>query len=504
MNQTLKWKYLAVVLLLVMLSIFVRVVYDKYQHEQQFEREINVLSESTNLFFNDLIVGLKDKYMTLTQHYANEALIRQAMTERDRQTLFNYVVNDYLYLKKQDPNLHTMHFIDANNRTVLRMHQPKLFDDDLTSIRPIVRDANATQQALQAFEVGRNGITYRITTPMISSQGQHLGLLEFGIRPNYFVERIEQRFAIESAVLVKTTSLGRLLKPHTFDEVKGLDFSIIQATPIFEQLFAQVDLRHQRQVIEYEGKSYLVMTNLDQVNHQGEVVAKVLIAKDITELRERMNQDLLSENALNLLVLLFLCAVIYVMFSRYSRALAASYDTIAALHVQSSQLKNQANTDELTGLYNRRFFNESLQTALGLKQHGSLLFFDIDNFKQINDHYGHRKGDQVLVDLAHMLESFFRHDDLIVRWGGEEFAVFINGMEEADAFKKAEKFRHYVEHASKTHLSLPFTLSGGVSEIQAEDTVDSLIHRADQFLYFAKMHGRNKIIAAQHLHSGLN
>lgn len=503
MNQTLKWKYLAVVFALILLSVFVRVLYDRQQHEIQFERDIHQLSENTNLFFADLVDGLKDKYITLTQHYANEVLIKRALAQRDRAGLFNYISTDYRYLQTQDANLHTMHFIDTQNRTVLRMHQPGLFDDDLTDVRPIVRDANRTQQNLQGFEVGRNGITYRIATPLINQQGEHLGLLEFGIRPNYFIERIEQRFAIESAILVKTSSLGKLLKPQTFDEVKGLDFSIIQTTPVFQHLISQVDLRNKRQVIDYEGKSYLVMTNLDQMNHEGEVVAKVLIAKDITDLRQRMNAQLWMENALNLSVLLFLWGLIYVMLTRYGKALEASYDTIQALHVQSSHLKNQANTDELTGLYNRRFFNHSLQSALSLKQQGSLLFFDIDNFKQINDHYGHRKGDQVLVDLARMLVSFFRHDDLIVRWGGEEFAVFINGMDETEAFKKAEKFRHYVEHASKTHLSLPFTLSGGVSEIQAEDTVDSLIHRADQFLYFAKMHGRNKIITSHHLQAGL-
>lgn len=498
MNTALKWKYLVVVFLLILLSLVVRVIYDKHQHEQQFEREIQALSLNTNLFFNDLVDGLKDKYITLTHHYSNEDLIRTYLANRYRQALFDYISTDYQYLISQDANLHTMHFFDPQNRTVLRLHQPALFDDDLTHVRPIVRDANRRLQNLQGFEVGRNGITYRIATPLINQQGEHLGLLEFGIRPNYFIERIEQRFAIESAILVKTTSLGKLLKPQEFEEVKGMDFSIVQTTPIFRHLFAQVDLRNDRQVVDYEGRSYLVMTNLNQVNHEGEVVAKVLIAKDITELRHAMNQELWTQNALNLFVLLFLWGVIYFMFTRYGKALEASYETIQALHIQSSHLKNQANTDELTGLYNRRFFNQSLEAALALNQQGSLLFFDIDNFKHINDTYGHSKGDQVLIDLAHMLESFFRHDDLIVRWGGEEFAVFINGMEEPEAIKKAEKFRHFVEHSSKTHLSLSFTLSGGVTQILAGDTVDSVFHRADHHLYYAKSHGRNIIIGTNH------
>lgn len=493
MIRSLKWKYLALIFVFTLVSVLMQMLYANFKHEQQMHQRVATLGADTQLYFNDLINALREKYLTMALHYGNEPILRALVEQRNHAGLLNYAAADYDSLRMLEPNLHIMHFIDTDNRTLLRLHQPELFGDDLTNLRPIVRDANATQQALQGFEVGKNGITYRITTPLINPQGVHFGVIEFGVRPHYFVENLVTRFAVESMILVQSESLGKLQSNHGFSQING--YAIIQQTPFFEDMFHQVDLTQESQIVEYKGKSYLVLTNLNQLNHKGEIVSKVVIASDITLIKTENNQSLLKEAILNLMVLLFLLAMIYVMFGRYTHALENSYETIQALHLQSSQLKNQANTDELTGLYNRRFFNESLQKIVEYSKTGSLLFFDIDHFKQLNDAHGHQAGDRVLVELAQMMLNFFRQDDLIVRWGGEEFAVFITDMSEKDAYQKAERFRHFVETSSSIHQPFAFTISGGVTQLNRGDDLDEVFKRADERLYAAKEQGRNRVVA---------
>ncbi|MBE0493272.1 MAG: diguanylate cyclase [Thiomicrospira sp.] len=494
MTHKIKWKYLSIIFGFILVSVVVQTINANIKHQKHLESQVQSLGVDAHLYFQDLIEGLTDKYLMLSLHYAYEPHMTPLMQTRNHAGLLSYVQADYDRLRSMESNLHTMHFIAPDNHTILRLHQLDQYGDDLTEIRPIVRDVNREKIAMHGFEVGKNGITYRITTPLINQKQEHLGVLEFGVRPNYFVEKMVDRFNVESMILVESTSLGKLQTTYGFEGLNG--FSIIQQTPLFKELASLVNLKRQSQLLNYQGRTYLVLTSLDQPNHKGEVVSKVVIATDITDIQNENQHSLLAESILNLLVLLFLWMVIYIIFSRYTFALENSYDTIQALHLKSHQLRTQANTDELTGLYNRRFFNESLQKMLDYGQTGTLLFFDIDHFKQLNDAHGHQVGDEVLVEFAHMLTGFFRQDDLIVRWGGEEFAVFINNMPEAEAYQKAERFRQFVETSSNNHQPYVFTISGGVAAINSTRRLDDAFKLADARLYQAKETGRNQIIGS--------
>ena len=495
MNNKLKWKYLVYVFIFILASVLARGMYDYHKHQSILKQDIDKLTQDSHLYFSDLKRMLKDRYVVLPHHYANEPFMASVFQQKNREALHAYVIHDYQRLQREDSNLHIMHFIDTQNHTLLRMHQPNNFGDDLTHIRPIVRDANQLKLPLQGFEVGKNGITYRIATPLINHRGEHFGLLEFGVRPNYFVEKMVSRFGIESMILVKSDSLGKLLADYRFEQMG--DYSIIQQSALFKKLMSNLTLDKQSYTVKVDGQTYLIITSLNQTNHQGEVVSKIVVAKNISEIVKQNNLSLLKENAVNLFGLLFLLVLVYAMFSRYGRALENSYHTIQALHIKSHDLKNQANTDELTGLYNRRFFNQALTRILELKESGSLVFFDIDHFKSLNDAHGHHAGDKVLIELASMMQNFFRQDDLLVRWGGEEFVVFINNISLEDAVNKADRFRAFVESSATKHQPFAFTISGGVTHIRADDTLDKLFQRADQRLYAAKETGRNRIIGAE-------
>ncbi len=158
------------------------------------------------------------------------------------------------------------------------------------------------------------------------------------------------------------------------------------------------------------------------------------------------------------------------------------------------ELERLATTDALTGLCNRHRFNELLQqeVARARRYHAplSLIMFDLDYFKNINDTYGHAVGDQVLQAVADVIRENVRTTDWVGRWGGEEFMVLCPEATEKDAVLTAEKLRGLVEsHTFETVKTI--TVSCGVTRFKAHDSVDAFVSRADDGLYRAKDKGRN-------------
>ena len=163
-------------------------------------------------------------------------------------------------------------------------------------------------------------------------------------------------------------------------------------------------------------------------------------------------------------------------------------------------IEENAKADSLTGLHNRRWLEETYTRELKRSNDGnfnlSAFMLDIDHFKHINDTYGHLAGDQVLIAVAQEITRCLRPSDMPVRYGGEEFTVFLPNTTVDNAKVIAERLRSGVE---KIRIALPtgemisVTISVGFTERQPEDTVESIIKRADDALYHAKESGRNRV-----------
>lgn len=160
--------------------------------------------------------------------------------------------------------------------------------------------------------------------------------------------------------------------------------------------------------------------------------------------------------------------------------------------------KAAAETDPLTGLHNRRGFFEGASTLIaghrGKTSPVSVIVFDLDHFKSINDRFGHDTGDAMLGLFARVIRRTMRADDIIGRLGGEEFVAILCGTP-AEAGIAAERVRAAFEAASNApeSLGIPATVSAGVASGLADVAVDHLIARADSFLYQAKAKGRNRV-----------
>ena len=155
-----------------------------------------------------------------------------------------------------------------------------------------------------------------------------------------------------------------------------------------------------------------------------------------------------------------------------------------------------ANTDLLTDLYNRRKIMNLLNTEMKRAQrYGrtfSIIMFDLDDFKQVNDNHGHQAGDTMLSGIGQIITDQARDTDLCARWGGEEFLVICPETNIQGATEIAERFRRATESATLLK-GVRLTLSLGVTEFKTEDSIDALLNRADKALYDAKDKGKNQL-----------
>jgi diguanylate cyclase (GGDEF)-like protein len=173
------------------------------------------------------------------------------------------------------------------------------------------------------------------------------------------------------------------------------------------------------------------------------------------------------------------------------------------LELAQEALIDMANKDPMTGLYNRRYFNEISSTLLQLAKRNSqslsLLMIDIDRFKVINDNYGHLVGDEIIKELANIFMELTRESDIVVRFGGEEFLILLPDTDISGAALIAKKIRETV-YSSELIIEdgsvIKCTISIGVASCDCvvDTNIDSLVHTADEALYAAKKSGRNTVV----------
>jgi diguanylate cyclase (GGDEF)-like protein/PAS domain S-box-containing protein len=165
--------------------------------------------------------------------------------------------------------------------------------------------------------------------------------------------------------------------------------------------------------------------------------------------------------------------------------------------VFEAELTRLAVTDPLTGVWNRRHAMEALAIDLSeARRYGmpmSIVLLDIDHFKGVNDTCGHQAGDRVLVALTTALTAELRESDLLARWGGEEFLVVVRHGSLEDASRLAERLRIVAQEQDVDGVGR-VTLSAGVAELRADETLDDWLGRADRALYAAKEAGRNRVV----------
>ncbi len=188
------------------------------------------------------------------------------------------------------------------------------------------------------------------------------------------------------------------------------------------------------------------------------------------------------------------------------KELTTRVDSLGKVMKYKNNLKTIAITDELTGLYNRKYLHSRLDAEISrAKRYNtslSCVFIDIDFFKTVNDMYGYDWGDVLLKKIAQMLEALIRKEDILTRYGDEEFILVLPNTSEEQAFIFAERFRRDIEKMEFIPASEeerhPITISGGISAYpfleNVEENSNTIIRYAEHALYSAKKRGKNQIV----------
>jgi diguanylate cyclase len=197
-------------------------------------------------------------------------------------------------------------------------------------------------------------------------------------------------------------------------------------------------------------------------------------------------------------------------FAQAQQTITALGEKVSALEFDSSQLRSrleetqkQAMRDVLTGIPNRQAYEERLACEIARsKRYGtplSMVVWDVDKFKGINDNYGHAGGDRVLKVLAELLSTRIRETDFVARYGGEEFVMLMPETTAESALQVADKLRHDISQTPFHFRDNPVavTISAGVAQFHQDELVTSLFERADAALYAAKEAGRNRVHSAE-------
>lgn len=167
-----------------------------------------------------------------------------------------------------------------------------------------------------------------------------------------------------------------------------------------------------------------------------------------------------------------------------------------ALQEKIKEAEYNSINDYLTNIYNRRMFEKMFELEVNrakrYKHSLSLILLDIDNFKIFNDEYGHKVGDSVLINLSNLLKETTRSDDILARWGGEEFIIVLPNATQKEAYQKAEEIRQKIEQSSLCELA-PVTCCFGVTEHIEDDNTTTTFLNVDKALNNAKNSGKNKV-----------
>ena len=486
----LKWKYLSILFLLFGFAVTGRFYYDYIHYEDMLDKKILSLEKQIKHSFDISKKRISTKYITIADQLMIDEKLAEMFEKKDRKNMYKYFSKRYKNLSYHDKHLSLMHLFDTHNINILRMNEPYSYDENQTKIRPLIAYVNKTKKTKTAFDLSRNNIVYRVSVPFIHKE-KHLGILEFGIRPDFFIDSINEDYKVEYQLLVKSKLLDRFHQKKGFKKLGN--YYIVSQNKLFKNIAQKIDMTKKHQIIKDETKSYVIMTDLTFKCFNNNDVAKIILAKDITDFVNSKNESRLQANLISFSILSIAMLFIYIIFTQYVNIILNSYHKLTLLKQKSKYLKKKVDKDNLTKIYNKSYLNKYLKSFLENRCQGVIIFFDIDHFKKCNDTHGHMTGDKILSELSKTILNNIREEDLFARWGGEEFAILLQNASDTEALGVAQKLRNIVENKAFAN-NIKVTISLGISRVAEDDTVDSLMQRVDKLLYQAKESGRNKVV----------
>ncbi len=455
--------------------------------------------------YKNTFENINQKYTLIGKNILiNEAVIH-AFQSGNRKELFRLSDPIFQELKKDNPYLTLMHFHTKDTHSFLRMHRPQKYGDNLQSIRFLINKVNQTKQIQIGFEVGRYGIFYRIAFPVFDSKKEHIGAMEFGIDIEYILNLFNKQYEFASTLLIKKELFEIIYEFKKDDRFKKIssNYVMLQCEKESCKRFCK-DHAIDPKVIKksyyfdsHEGIDWLIYRMKPLVNIYGEEIGHIIFKSDLNYYTDTISVMRVIAITLAAVLLMLTFYLLRRVFFGYSTRINIYQNT---LEQKNRALKKLNNIDYLTNAYNRRFIDKvmisEMHKAARYKTPLSIILFDVDNFKHINDHFGHALGDTALRSIAQLVSGSIRESDYFGRWGGEEFIIIVPQLEAEKAVSFADKLRGMIESHDFETLGT-VTCSFGVAQWHEDETIEQTMQNADNAMYIAKKSGKNRVIQYQ-------
>lgn len=502
-----RWMMLTFIGIVLWLTI-INVLTDGYnkKRETYLQAEMNSLSSKmTSILqtyekFSDFIFRRIVNQPEVLEKVSNAKHGDDNVKDIMRKELYKLLKSEYDLITEYD--FRQLHFHMPNGDSFLRFHIPEKYGDNLMAVRESIRIVNTEKRYVFGFEEGRIYNGYRFVYPLFN-QGSHIGSVEVSISMASIMEvmselypEIDTAFIIDKKVVEDTVwtekqgnyeehpiLTGFMLDKEVQKKQMSQKFNFTDETKgaLLKKLLSEepnvFDSRESfSRLLFHDGKQYIVQF-IAIKNISGIPVAYFM---GISE-----NQDSLEaygdlRRDLMLVTLVFL--LLFVSTFIYTK--------------KQNELEELSSTDKLTGLFNRHKFAELAERELQRSErYGSemtLVMLDVDHFKRINDTYGHNSGDMVLQTTANIIMAAVRKQDIVARWGGEEFVVLLPETSFDNGVLIAERLREEIASHKFEGIGT-VTASFGVAAKYGHATFDDWLNAADSEMYRAKEEGRNRI-----------
>lgn len=445
-----------------------------------------------------LLKRINEFYRMIGEHIHTNQEIVKALRNRDKDALLRASLPTFSILKGRDPELEVIHFHTPDNKSFLRLHHLSDFDEDLSCERELIAYINQTGEPMSAMEIGEYGLGYRVGIPVYDELVM-VGVMEFGLGLEIFSRSLLENLGVDSAILLRKDKLKPFLDHNPAHELHNAcevgDYVFYQGCENFINKGEWEDLLNSYfYKVADNGDHHVVFKGAELRDIHGESIGFLLVDRNIDYYMDRAFK--IKKLSLFLGILLWFLALLlfYFGYKRYRKETRFYEDRLLE---NNRMLEHMSLYDCLTQIANRRNLEKLIKGEINKGKEGrfSLVLFDVDNFKRINDTYGHGMGDEVLKGLAHLAKTTIREGDVVGRWGGEEFIIWLPKTKSEEALLIAERLRFNIqEHTFDERFGV--TCSFGVSEFHTDMDFDALLHRVDDVLYRAKNEGKNRVILA--------
>jgi diguanylate cyclase (GGDEF)-like protein len=391
-------------------------------------------------------------------------------------------------------NLRQLHFHLSDGTSFLRFHRPEKFGDSLVGVRYSVELANREKRYVEGFEEGRVYNGFRHVFPLFDETGNHLGSVEISLSFDALRNDMEMTTGDHIDFAIRRDLVERKVWPEAQAHYRP---SLISPDYLYERRDASERLGHaeydavaggiaeeasalmaQNRRFALYRKGYVIVFE-PVSNVEGAEGAAYLIGYNATNAVNEILESSVTLWGVSSFVVLLTTLLLYLLMDKMSH------------------ISKVATYDMLTGLLNRNHLTQRIEDEMArtarTRDPFSIIFLDIDNFKGLNDLFGHELGDRVLKQVAALLKENIRRNDIVGRWGGEEFLVCLPHTGCDAAAVVAEKLRQAIA-SDDFEIGKSVTCSFGVACHSEDEHFEATISRADGGLYRAKAEGKNRVV----------